>query len=398
MDSLKIRSFRYFLLGHFISFTGSWLFTASLQWLVYVLTYKSSSLGLVNFASSIPTVLFGFLAGTLIDKFDKKKLFMLVLFLSAIPSFLIGLLYQLHLINFYLLLFLVFVAGSISAFDIPLRNVIVSLIVPKNLITQAVSFQSLSFNLARALGPFIAGYFLAMKKYALCFYLNALSFLPFLFFVKFFIKIPPNQNLSSRGGFKASMKEVFKFIRERDEFLRLYLGVIFFTFFGLSLMVLLPVIIHKGLGGESKAFTRALSFIGLGAMSGALFLIIKKNIKNKFRHLFIFECLFSFSFFLISLCTNLIFLFFLCYLLGVSVSNFIPVANSFFQEKSPPEIRGRILSLYSMSFLGVYPFGTLFTGYLADLFSYKIVIWVYLSLVLVSGFFLILRKVQNVVE
>ncbi len=388
------KNFVLFLLGHFLSFTGTWINNTALQWLIYKVTHSSFYLGLTNFLSSFPIILLGFFTGFFIDKYNHKELFTSVLFLSVLPPLGMGLCMQIGALTFSKIAFFVFFAGCLSAFDVPLRQVIISDIVPLNFLTQALSLQSLSFNIARMIGPMIAGWFIARNSFSTCFYLNALSFVPFLFFMKYFINLPETKKISpaKKFSFFSSLKEAFMYVRKKLYLLKVIVAVSIFTFFGASLLVLLPLIVHQGLKGGAKEFALASSSIGMGAILGALSVTFRKVFKDKRFHLFLANVILATGLFGLSLVKSLFFLLAFCLLIGFSFTNFIPIANSFLQEECSPEMRGRIVSFFSMSFLGIYPFGTLTAGFLGAHISYHLLIPLYVGILLSLNTFFLLKK------
>jgi MFS family permease len=393
LELLKNRNFKLFLLGHFLSFTGSWINNTALQWLIYRLTNSSFYLGLANFLSSFPIILLGFFTGFFIDRWNRKNLFSWILFFSILPPLGLGLSLQFGVLTFEKIAFFVFFAGCLAAFDVPLRQVIISDIVPLKTLTQALSLQSISFNIARMIGPVIAGWFIARDYFSICFYLNAMSFIPFFIFMKWFIHFPEKRGLSKKENLWASLKEAFFYLKKKVYLFKVICAVASFTFFGVSLLVLLPIVVHKGLGGGAREFALASSFIGIGAILGAVSVIFKKSLKNKPFHLFLATLILGTGLAGISLVKSFYLLLFFCLLTGFSFTNFIPVANSFIQEECDPGIRGRIMSFFSMSFLGIYPFGNLTVGFLGAHLSYHFLIPIYVILLLfLNSVFLLKNK------
>ncbi len=396
MKKFKVEAFNYrdfclFLLGHFISFTGVWISNTALQWLIYKLTKSPFSLGLINFLSSIPILFLSFLTGVFIDRFDRKKLFAGILFFSAIPPLLIGLGLQFNLLHFPEIALLVFLSGCFSAFNVPLRQVIISDIIPIVILTQALSLQSISFNIARMVGPLISGWFISKDSFSICFYLNALAFLIYFVIVRFFIKNAGFKREKVKEGIFSSFKETLVYLKRHKRLLRVIISVSVFTFFGPSLVVLFPVIIHEGLGGGGKEFSLAFSAIGVGAILGAILVIIKKSVKNKPFHMFFAIFLLGIGLMGISLARSFFIIEIFALFVGFAFTNFIPIANSFLQEETEPHFRGRIISFFSMAFLGVYPFGNLTAGFLAKHIKYYYLIPVYVFLLVSINFFLLLK-------
>ena len=389
-NPLKYKEFRLFLLGHFISFVGSWIQQVAQVWLVYELTGSSSYLGVFTFFNAFPMLLLAFFSGALIDMFDRRKFLAVIVALASVPPFLLGLLTQFGVITFWKITFLAFLSGCFAAIDTPLRQVFISEIVPIKILVKAISFQSLSFNMARMVGPFIAGLILATGKVYPCFYLNAISFFPLFVFLVFFIKSKNNPN-SQKGENKSkiSIFEAIFYIKKRKNLLFVLLVVATFTFFGPGLMVLLPVIVKKFYHGGGKEFGFISSIVGIGAILGAISVIFRPNIENKLQNLRIATLLFCIAVLVISI-TRIWFLTLMAFvLIGFAFTNFFPVANSYVQENTPSEIRGRVMSLFVSSFLGIYPIGNLVAGLLADILPIPFILAVYSFILLMINFYLL---------
>ncbi|MFN3406889.1 MAG: MFS transporter, partial [Caldimicrobium sp.] len=176
LGPLTLKNFQFFLLGHFISFTGSWIQTTALHWLIYKIRNSTADLGLFVFLTSFPTIFLTLLSGFLIDRFDKKRFLQVLLFFALFPPLIMMILVSWGYYNFWTFLILTFLSSGIAAIDMPLRQVFISEIVPSFYLTKALSLQAISFNSARMLGPALAGYLLQHFSTAYCFFLNALSF------------------------------------------------------------------------------------------------------------------------------------------------------------------------------------------------------------------------------
>lgn len=396
-NPLKIKNFLFFLIGHFISFTGSWTQSTAQIWLVYQLTWSGLYLGIFSFISSFPVVAMTFLAGILIDLFDRKKLLSLTLLFSIFPPLVLGLLTQFKIITFWYITFLALLSSCLTAIDTPLRQVFISEIVPLPFLTKAISFQALSFNTARILGPFLAGLIISYGSIYQCFYLNALSFIPFLIFLVFFIKPQKldKKNSKKKIEIRHTFKEVYSFLKEEKKIIAVILSVITFTLFGASVMILLPLIVHKIHGGGAKEFAFLSSLLGGGAILGAFSVILGKPIQNKTLHLFKATLLLCMGLVGLNIIKNWYFTLFFCGLIGFSFSNFFPVANSYLQENTPEGLRGRVISLFTLSFLGIHPIGSFLAGFLVDKISLHIVIFFYVILLFFINIYLLVFKLKN---
>lgn len=397
-NPLRFSSFRFFIIGHFLSFTGSWVYNTAVTWLVYDLTRSSFYLGIFSLANSIPAILVTLLSGFIIDRFDRKKLMSFLLFLSIIPSLFLGILTQSNFVNFTNVLFLSLIASSLSAVDAPLRQVFISEIVPSNYLTKALSFQALSFNLARMLGPFIAGIILSQTNIWACFYLNALTYVPFFLFVTFFIKpqFSHKHLIREEETFLSSVTELFRFLRTNKNVLSVILATSNFTFFGASLMILFPVIVDKIYQGGGREYGFLSSVVGVGAIFGAVYVILRRDPKDKLLNLLFATFIFCAGILGVALSENWVLTLASCFLIGCSFTNLYPIANSYIQEHTPSELRGRVISFFTLSFIGIHPLGGFLVGILAESFSFKHIFICYSALVILGNLYLIrLAKIKK---
>ncbi len=390
---LKVHNFKFFLLGHFFSVVGRWIHNIALNWLVYDLTKSSFYLGFLNFLNSSPVIFLSLLSGFLIDKFDRRKLMIFNMFFSIWPPLFLGILTQIGIIKFKYIAVLTLLLGCFLALDIPLRQVYISEIVPFQYLTKAISFQSLSFNIARIIGPLIAGLIILYGNLYYCFYINSFGFFLFFFFLLIFTKSEKKYKEKKKfENLLKSYKEIFYYIKEHPYLFDTLIAICVFTFFGASILVLLPVIVDKNYGGGAQEFSFLSSAIGFGAILGALRVIGKKEIKNKLEHLWKANLILFIGLLgLINPFSWKITIIF-CILIGFSFTNFIPIANSFLQENTPDFLRGRIMSLFSISFLGVHPIGNFIVGSLAEKIDINITILIYVTILLVLNTFLLKRN------
>ncbi len=334
------------------------------------------------------------IGGVLIDKFNKKNFLTLINLFSIFPPLILGILVQTQSVYFWQITFLAFFLNCLSAIDLPLRQVFIGEIVPPGLLTQALSIQAISFNLARMIGPALAGLIISYYSISLCFYLNALSFIPFLLFLLFFIYPQTSESkpkLTQNFSLKSDLKEIVSFLKAKPSVLAALLSISNFTFFGISVLILLPVIVHKFYGGKAKEFGFISSTIGLGAILGSIYIFLKKEIPQKLKHLLKASLLLGFSIIGITFSPSWWLTVLYSLLIGFSFTNFFPIANSYLQKNTPSNLKGRIMSLFTISFLGVSPIGNFVIGVLADNFPIKIVLIFYVVF-LIALQFLILSK------
>lgn len=369
---LRIRAFCLFILGHFISFTGTWIQNTALQWLIYTQNKSTSQLGLFTFLTTFPGIFITLLSGILIDRIERKKLLQILLFLALFPPLFMGLLIHQEYFNFWVFVLLAFLANSLSSIDMPLRQVFISEIVPPLYLTKALSLQALSFNSARMLGPTISGFVMTFFHISLCFFLNFFSFIPLLFFT-FFIKTTQKEKLLyQKTKFSQEISEFLFFLRQNLYLIKILLITAVFTFFGVSIIILLPMLTTEVLKGSGKDYAFLSSGLGIGAILGALSVFLRREIQSKTFQLLLAHFLWGIGSLGLIFGKNFFLLFLSVLMIGSSYTNFYPVVNSFLQENTPFQYRGKMMSLFSIAFLGTAPFGQMFTGFMVEFLNYKL--------------------------
>jgi MFS family permease len=375
------KSFGFFILGYFLSAIGSQIQNTGQIWLVYKLTDSPFHLGLFSFLTSFFSLIFVTLGGILADLFERKILLILINLFSFFFSLILGILVYLNKIDFWSITFLVFLYNCLLNSEIPLRQVFVSELLPLSLITQGVAFQSLAFNFARLAGPFLSGIILTYSYVYNCFYLNALSFLIFTVFIFFVNPEFKKINLSHYDKLGKNIKLTFSLIKKR-KISKIILSVVNYTFFGNSIVILFPYITNKIYQKDPKDFAFLLTALGVGAILGAGWIILNK-IKNEISHLRKATFLLALGILGLSFCRMWDFANFFAFLIGFSLSNFFPVANGFLQKSVSNEFRGKIISIFTFSYLGTFPLGDLVISYLIEVVNFNCVIILYVLLLLV---------------
>jgi MFS family permease len=396
---LKYKGFRLFITGHFLSFTGSWIQNTALQWIIYNLHHSTGELGLFNFLTTFPTIFVTLLAGFIIDRFNRKRLLQLLLILALFPPLVLGILLHFGIYLFWAFVILSFLASVLSSIDMPLRQVFISEIVPPQYLTRALSLQASSFNSARMLGPALAGFIMQIFPMSICFFINFISYLP-LFIFTFWIKTSEDfSRKSEKFNIIKESKHFLKFLTENLEFSLILLLTASFTFFATSIIILLPMLTFKILQGSAKEFALLSSGVGIGAIMGAFFLFLKKEIPSKIFHLLKAHAFWLTGLLILIFAHTFPIYFISVMLIGFSFTNFYPVVNSFLQERSPSESRGKVMSLFSVAFLGMAPLGQISIGYMVEILNYKVLMMVWIFLIFIINMpilFILKNKEKNV--
>ncbi len=362
--ALRHPNYRLWFLGQMVSLVGTWMQTTAQGFLVYELTGSPVYLGYVGFAAGVPTWLFTLYGGLIADRVPRRTMLILT------QSFMMGLAAILAILTFaeriqawHIILF-AFLLGTANAFDAPARLAFVLELVPREDLTNAVALNSTMFNAATAIGPAVAGMAYAAFGPAWCFTINAASFLAIILAL-FRMRLKPMPKVVTRGRAIDDIRQGFRFVRS-DAIVRtlvLYLAAV--SFLGMGFVTLMPAWAVKVLGGGATTNGWLQSARGVGALLGALITaaLARRTMRGKLIAIgFIAFPLALFGFALIrwlplSLAALVV--------IGLSLMIYMNNSNSMVQTQTPDELRGRVLSIYSLSFFGLMPLGSLFAGSLA---------------------------------
>jgi MFS family permease len=369
LRALQNKNYRLFFFGQGLSLIGTWIQSVAMSWLAYRLTNSPMYLGIVGFSLQIPIFIAAPFGGVIADKFDRKKILIITQFLSMFQAFIATALAMTGVIQPWHIIILSTLLGTINGFDMPTRQAFVRDLVdnPDDL-PNAIALNSFIFNGARLIGPPIAGLLIAFASEGICFLINAVSFLPVI--VAFIVmKIKPleipHHNGSILTGLKDGISYAFGFIP-----IKAILSLL--AFLGLVAMpytVLLPIFARDILAGDSKTLGFLAAAAGIGAIAGALFLASRKNVTHLNKIIIFSMCTFAVAVIIFSMSRVLWFSLVMMTLIGFGVMVLIVSLNTLLQTIVDDSKRGRVMSLYSMAFLGMAPFGSLLAGAAAHFFG-----------------------------
>jgi len=363
-SAFQYRDFRFFWFGQLISLSGTWMQSVAQGWLVYSLTKSPFYLGLVAAAGSLPILLFTLAGGIAADRFRKRNLLLLTQALSIMPALFLGILTDINIIAVWQVALLAAVLGTINAFDMPARQSFIFEMVGKENLTNAIALNSAAFHGARMVGPVIAGIAIAHLGLPACFYLNAVSFVAVIIALSK-IRVEGEVRESSNGIMR-DFTEGIKYIKSKSEIYRIMLLIAVFGLIGMPFINLLPVFAVEVLGKGPEGFGFLVGATGIGALTAALFLSFRRDIKEKNRFMFFSTLCFSILLFIFSLSTIFYLSIALLIFIGWSMLSFFATANSFIQLSVSDNMRGRAMSVYTFVFLGTAPIGNSIMGMAAD--------------------------------
>ncbi|MDD3237974.1 MAG: MFS transporter [Candidatus Gastranaerophilales bacterium] len=360
------RNYRLFFFGQCISLIGTWLQNVAIGWLLYSLTKSALMMGYVLFVVTLPPIFLSPFAGVVVDRVQKHKLLILIQFLFGIQAFAMAVLTLSGAIQTWHVVFLGILLSLIVAFDMPTRQaLVVELVDNHEDLSNAISLNSTCFNFARLLGPAIAGVLIAAVGEGYCFLINALSYIAVIWAL-FLMKIPKKELRIKNQKPIEDFKEGFKYVLEMPEIKYVIIFLALITSIGLSYQLLMPILCKEILDGGAKTMGFLMSSAGVGALIASLILASKEGIKGLPRMLFKGGLILSLGLCGLGLNHNSIVAMILLFLVGYGIVSSLIIANTLVQHVVDDDKRGRVMSLYSIAFIGTVPFGNLFLGAMAD--------------------------------
>ncbi|MGB7912078.1 MAG: MFS transporter [Desulfobaccales bacterium] len=361
--ALRHRNFQLFFTGQLISLTGSWMQSVAFSWLVLVLTNSAFYLGLVGALQTLPVLLFSLLGGAVADYASKLRLMYITQTALLLLALALGLLVDLHLIKIWDLCLLVFLSGTVIAFDIPARQAFIVQLVGKPDLPNAIALNSSLFNATRVIGPAVAGLVIGAMGMANCFYLNAASFLAVLLALAL-LKLPPPQPVPWTPLWHA-WKELEDYLRTKRELRLILLLMTLVAVLAMPYYVLLPKLARDTLGAGPSGFGILMGAAGLGAFLGALVLARRLESSPPMPSFLTGLALFLLGLVGLGLCGSYYAALVFMFISGFGMVTQLSTGNSLLQLNVPDELRGRLMSLFGLIVMGFAPIGSLVYGVVA---------------------------------
>jgi MFS family permease len=364
--ALRHRNFQLFFSGQLISLIGTWMQSVAQSWLVYRLTGSALLLGSVGFASQIPVFLFAPLGGITADRVNRRHVVISTQVAAMLLAFILAALTLSHAIDnrVWLIFVLAALLGVVNAFDIPGRQSFLVDMVGKDDLMNAIALNSSMFNGARVVGPAVAGILVARIGEGWCFFANAVSYIAVIIgLLMMRVQSPPRA--SNASPFE-HMMEGFRFVNQTAPIraLLLLLGIV--SLVGMPYVVLMPIFADQILHGGARGLGILMGATGVGALLGALTLAFREGVKGLGR--WVAWCCAGFGASLIIFALSHTFWVSVVLLLPVGYAMMLQMAcsNTLIQVMVPDALRGRVMAVYSMMFMGMAPIGALLGGALAD--------------------------------
>lgn len=365
LRAFRHRNYRLFFTGQVISMSGTWMQSVAQSWLVYRLTGGSAlMLGVVAFATHLPVLLLGPLGGVAADRFDLRRIIMAAQTAAMLLAFVLAALTLTGHIRVWHLPILAVLLGVVNAFDVPARQSFMVELVGKEDLINAIALNSSLFNAARVVGPALAGVVVAAVGEGWCFFINGLSFVAVLTGL-LLMRVEARPRDAELESTRQRIAEGFRYVWQTRSIRTLLALLAMVSLLGMPYAVLMPIMAGEVLHGGPRAFGILMGAAGIGALLGALTLAARRGVRGLERWISISITGFSICLMLFAASR----LFWLSAALLVPAGFFLigqmASSNTLVQTIVPDHLRGRVMSVYSMMFIGMAPFGALLAGTIA---------------------------------
>jgi MFS family permease len=366
LRALRYRNYRLFFIGQSISLVGTWMQAVALSWLVYRLTNSALLLGVVGFVGQLPAFLLTPLAGVIADRHNRHRILILTQILSMMQALILAFLVLTNNIEVWHIMGLSLLMGLINSFDMPIRQAFtIEMIENKEDLSNAIALNSSMVNAARLIGPSIAGILIAALGEGICFLINGVSYLAVIASL-LLMKIAQKEIKPSFKNVLHDMKEGFVYAFNFLPIRAILLLLSLMSLVGVPYQVLMPIFARDIYHGGPRILGFLMAMAGLGALMGALYLAGRKSVLGLGRVIATTSGLFGLGLILFSSSRILWFSLLMICMAGFAMMVQMAASNIVLQTVVDEDKRGRIMSFYTMAFMGMTPFGSLLAGSLAN--------------------------------
>jgi MFS family permease len=363
--ALGHRNYRLFFAGQAISLIGTWTQSIGESWLVYRLTGSSTLLGTTGFCAQIPVFLLASVGGTVADRHNRHRIVVCTQTAAMILASVLAALTLSGRIQVWQVFTLAALLGTVNAFDIPARQAFLVELVGRDDLVNAIALNSSMVNGARIVGPAIAGIVIAAVGEGWCFFANAVSYIAVLAGL-LLMRIEPRAIAPRTGSILSEVLGGFRYVRRTMPVRALLLLLAIVSFAGMPYAVLMPVFADRILHGGARTLGMLMGASGMGALAGALSLAARRGLRGLGRWVAMASAGFGASLVLFSLSRSFSLSLGLLVPVGFCMMVQMASSNTLIQSMVPDSLRGRVMAIYSMMFMGMAPFGALFAGVMAE--------------------------------
>ena len=368
--ALRHRNFRLFFGGQTISLIGTWMTRIATAWLVYELTGSAWLLGIVGFAGQIPTFLLAPFAGVWVDRLDRRNVLLVTQALAMLQSLALAALTLTHRITIAEILGLSVFQGLINAFDMPGRQAfMVQMVEGREDLGNAIALNSSMVNMARLVGPSLAGIIIAGFGEGYCFLIDGVSYIAVIASLLMMRLLPSAAPKPAIVAMTQQLKEGWDYVSKFAPVRTILLLFAIISLMGMPFTVLMPVFAARILHGGAHTLGFLMGALGAGALAGAIQLAVRKSVLGLGRLIALSSAIFGAGLIAFGLSRIEWLSLALMVVTGFGMMQQMAASNTIIQTVVPEDKRGRVMSYYTMAFVGMAPFGSLLAGGLAHLVS-----------------------------
>jgi MFS family permease len=392
-SSLSNRNYRKFFFGQTTSLIGTWMQTTAQSWLVYTLTHSATDIGFVVALQTLPVLLLGPYGGVIADRVDKRRLMIVLQSMMGLQAAALAVLSITHMVTYVDVCILAVVLGLNNSFENPSRQAFVLEMVGSDNLRNAVSLNSTMNNVARAVGPAIAGVLIAAVGEGWCFALNAVSFVAVVASLVLMDRTKLNPSTPTVRA-KGQLREGFKYVARTPSLLIPLVMMGLVGMLAYEFQVTLPVVAGTVFHGSSAIYGVLMAAMGIGAVIGGLWTAArgKTGVRAMIRASFIFGACMTFAGLAPLLAIELVAM----ALVGFASVSFLSMANSTLQLTTDPQMRGRVMALWAVAFMGSTPIGGPLIGWITSMAGARVGLGVGAASCLIAGTlgWLALRRIR----
>lgn len=365
LRALRSRNYRLFFIGQGTSLVGTWMQQVAVSWLVYRLTGSALLLGVTGFASQFPTFLMAPVAGVMVDRWNKQRLFLVTQLCAMLQSVLLAGFVLAGIIQVWQIILFSSFLGIVNAFDIPVRQaLVIDLVEDRGDLSNAIALNSSMFNAARLIGPSIAGMLVASLGEGICFSVNAASYVAVILAITA-MRLTQPVKTGRRKRILHELREGFGYAYSFTPIRSILVLLALTCLMGMPYLVLLPIFAREVLHGGAHTFGFLVASVGIGALICTLYLASRRSVLGLERIIAVSAGLFGVAVACFALSSSFVLsLAFLC-LAGFASMAQIASSNTILQTIVDNDKRGRVMSFYTMAFMGATPLGGLAAGIIA---------------------------------
>jgi MFS family permease len=391
LAALRYPNFRLYFIGQLVSLSGTWMQTVAQGWLIFNLTKSELWLGVVACAAGLPSLILSPFAGVLVDRIPRRKILLVSQTVQMILAFILAALAFANVVQVWHIVVLAFLLGVTNAIDAPSRQAIIVDLVGRDNLTSGITLNSIMFNSARVFGPAAAGVALVKFGPAWCFFLNGVSFIAVILML-WIMHVESGVRFAGDFAPLERLKEGLHYARRHTTIAPLLLLAGITSFLTINITTLLPAFADEVLHSPKVAYSSMTTAVGAGAVVAGILMVVLARRFGRGRVVFAMVVFVPIVAMIVSFVTDVNMAVFLMGLYGFGIILEFVTVNTLIQSEVPDEFRGRVMSLYTLTFFGVAPFGALTLGFLAQVIGTPPAMAIYAAVGGILCFYVMLRS------